>query len=131
MDMPKDIFKETTCLSEEQLRAYLHGNLSREERHQIEVHLSTCEFCSEALEGLIEMEQPDELPAIVQQIRSRFKRQLRRHHSRNRKPKSYLWLIVIVFIIILILLIAYFAVDYTMKGEHRHPSRTEQREQER
>ncbi len=126
MDMSSDIFKETACLSEEQLRDYLRGNLSQAEMHEIEVHLSSCTFCSEALEGIVEMKQPEELSGIVQQIRSRFKHQLHPHYARNRKSKNYLWLAVLVFIIIVILLIAYYAVNLTMKGEHRSAPETEQ-----
>lgn len=126
MDMSSDIFKETTCLSEGKLREYLHGNLSQEERHRVEMHLSSCEFCSEALEGIIKMERPDELPAIVHQIRNRFKHQLHTHYFRNRENKSYLWLIVVVFVIIVILLVAYYAVDLTMKGEQNHRPESEQ-----
>lgn len=122
MDRPNDILKETGCLTEQQLRDYLLERLSREEMREAEVHLASCEFCSEALEGLSEMKKPEELPAILRQIRNRFKNQLRKHRSGNRQKKNYIWLTIIVFVIILILLLAYYAIDLTMKGEQHHTS---------
>lgn len=39
-------------LSPENLRAYIEDRLTEQERHEIELHLLDCDFCSEALEGL-------------------------------------------------------------------------------
>lgn len=128
MDRPNDILKETGCLTEQQLRDYVQGKLNRSKMHEAEMHLASCAFCAEALEGIAEMKKPGELPAILQQIRGHFKNRLKPHLSNNRQKKNYIWLVVIVFIIILILLFAYYAIDFTMKGEHRHhPPKQEQR----
>lgn len=46
------------CLTREEMMAYLSGALSPVELHALEVHLSDCPFCSDALEGVESMENP-------------------------------------------------------------------------
>lgn len=48
------IFDESACLSKRQIRDYISGTMGREETHAVEVHLNSCPFCSEAVEGLTE-----------------------------------------------------------------------------
>ena len=48
-----DIFSETDCISREQLVGYSRKELPPEEMHTVERHLVECEFCTEALAGLI------------------------------------------------------------------------------
>lgn len=43
---------QSRCLSREEMVAYHTGKLSPSERYNLEVHLSDCPFCSDALEGL-------------------------------------------------------------------------------
>ncbi len=50
--MKNIFFKERTCLSRRELRQYLHGQCSREERQSIEHHLLDCPLCSDAVDGL-------------------------------------------------------------------------------
>lgn len=128
MDKSRDILKETGCLTGQQLQAYVQGKLTREQVHEVEMHLASCAFCSEAVDGLSAMKKPQELPGIIQQIRRRFRRKLHTHHSGGRKKlgRNYIWLAVIVIAIIAILLLAYYAIDMTMKGEHDHPQQPSQ-----
>ncbi len=122
MDKSKDILKETACLSGQQLQDYVQGKLNKKQQHEVEMHLASCVFCAEALEGLSAMKKPEALPGIIQQIRRRFRRKLQAHHlgKRKRLGKNYIWLAVVVIAIIAILLLAYYAIDLTMKGEHEH-----------
>ena len=117
MEEPKDIFDETSCLTEQQLQQYLQGRLGREEAYKVERHVASCAFCSEALEGLSTMEKPEELPLRMAAMKKRFRRQLRRHKGGRRSMKDYVWLTVIVFVIIALLLLAYYAMQWTIKGK--------------
>jgi hypothetical protein len=49
----RHIFDYSTCLNRRQMRQYVAAQMSSEERHAAEVHLNTCQFCSEALDGLM------------------------------------------------------------------------------
>lgn len=49
------------CLSSKEMLDYTQGILSNQEQHRIEKHLLSCDLCSDALEGLQEMENPASL----------------------------------------------------------------------
>lgn len=118
------------CLTEQQLLDYLGNRLDPEKRHAVEVHLSGCEFCSEALEGLAAMPHPEQLPVIIQQIHGQFRRELRSHQHKNKNRKYFAWLSLVVFILLLILLIAFFAEHYVLQRERdrREPPSTIQQD---
>lgn len=48
----KDFWVSSSCLSRQELIAYLDGQLGEEARYRVENHLLDCEFCSTAVEGL-------------------------------------------------------------------------------
>lgn len=62
------IFAKRGCLSERELMQYLRGNISNQQRHDIENHLLDCPLCSAAVEGLAQSrnieEVEDELEAL-------------------------------------------------------------------
>lgn len=109
------IFRETGCLSEQQLMDYLNGKLNEEEMHVIEAHVADCEFCSDAMEGLSAVKNKNEIPLILRQIHNQLRHELQSHQSKTRKVKMYSWLAALVFIILLILLIAFMATYFSMK----------------
>jgi len=47
-----DIFSSTSCLTLDQLTAYVEDRLSAHEHHEVEKHLIDCELCSDAVEGI-------------------------------------------------------------------------------
>lgn len=50
----KYIFSESACLTPKQMRHYVLGEMANEESYAVELHLNSCPFCSEAVEGLFE-----------------------------------------------------------------------------
>jgi len=50
------------------LLKYINGELSGLERNQIERHLSTCEMCSDELEGLLSMQNPRSIDEVVREL---------------------------------------------------------------
>lgn len=48
----KHMFDSSACLSTRQLKSYASGKMVHEEAHTVEVHLLSCPFCTDALEGL-------------------------------------------------------------------------------
>lgn len=59
------IFSETGCISHEVLWRYRQGTLSPREKHEVELHLTDCELCSDALAGMMNMEND----AVVSELR--------------------------------------------------------------
>jgi TolA-binding protein len=59
-----NIFTETDCLSPEILSAYAENRLSNEDRYLVEKHLTDCELCSDALEGISQVKNKSGLKNI-------------------------------------------------------------------
>lgn len=68
----KELFRETGCLSAEMLLRYRDGKLSQDEKHAAEHHLTGCELCSDALEGLSLSKSETALSDINESIRKRY-----------------------------------------------------------
>lgn len=56
------------CLSEGEMIAYLGTSISDKARHILELHLSDCPFCSDALEGLEQLPSDRNLQGILQEL---------------------------------------------------------------
>lgn len=53
----KHIFDKSACISKRQMKEYIGGMMNREEARAIEHHLTYCEFCNEAIDGLMADQQ--------------------------------------------------------------------------
>ncbi len=60
----KHIFEESSCLTARQVKGYVTGKMVHEEAHAVEVHLLSCPFCREAVEGLTEHKSPAVISAM-------------------------------------------------------------------
>lgn len=109
-----DILKEHGDLSEQQLLDYLKGNLSAEERHEIEMRLSEHEMMSDAEEGLKMVEKKEELNTITIQLNSRLTEQLKKRRKKARKELPNQSLLIATTFIILVLIVIAFMVIYKM-----------------
>ena len=68
MNKKKNIFTGSDCPSPEVLHSYLMNNLSKEEKHMVEEHLIDCMMCSDELEGLASMKDPEILSEYAEEI---------------------------------------------------------------
>ena len=59
------ILENSACLSKGQLLGYIKHTLYPEELRAVELHLSTCALCNDALEGLELQQDPDKLLASL------------------------------------------------------------------
>lgn len=59
------IFDSSACLTKRQMKDYVNGIMTNEECHAAEVHLNTCMFCSEAIDGLYEQKEHGAVGAMV------------------------------------------------------------------
>src|SRR5689334_9854980 len=64
-----NIFSETGCIQHEVLWKYRQGKLSAAEKHAVEVHLTDCELCSDALAGLMVMENDEIISGLRKSVR--------------------------------------------------------------
>jgi hypothetical protein len=76
MKKDSNIFQSSTHLTTEQLLNYLRHNMESAEAHGVERHLTDCEFCSDALEGLKNLDRESSMQRISNELhkmaRSRF-----------------------------------------------------------
>jgi len=75
-DKIKNIFSSTECLSEEMLVKYLKNELTSEQKHFTEIHLTDCEICQDLVDGLSELENIDELSLIVSELNQKIDKKL-------------------------------------------------------
>lgn len=52
-DQLTHIFENSACLTPRQMKGYISGKMVHEEAHAVEVHLLSCPFCADAIEGLM------------------------------------------------------------------------------
>ncbi len=62
------IFEKGSCLSIEQMQAYLSGKLSAKEVYLFEKHINACPECSDMFEGLQIMKNPSQIPVIISEL---------------------------------------------------------------
>ena len=64
------IFSETGCIPHEVLWKYRQGTLSAKEKHEVELHLTDCELCSDALSGMLNMETDTVVAELRKSVRT-------------------------------------------------------------
>lgn len=62
----KHIFDNSTCLNRRQMKDYVSGIMTNEESHAVEVHLNTCPFCNDAVEGLFEQQEGNAVEMLAE-----------------------------------------------------------------
>ncbi|KAA5532202.1 hypothetical protein F0919_15485 [Taibaiella lutea] len=91
---------ESIAIDENQLLAYLEGRLSSEEQHRLEEVLESDPFLNDAVEGLAEIKDKEQLKQIAAQINQQLRRQIknRKAHrkSRTRLTEHWGWLYVLI-----------------------------------
>ena len=72
------LFTPSGCLNMESMKRYRDGSLSAEEKALVEKHLVSCELCTDAMEGYELMSDPDKLDAVVTEINTNLRANLRK-----------------------------------------------------
>ncbi|NSL87510.1 anti-sigma factor family protein [Chitinophaga solisilvae] len=107
-----DIFVTTGCPTQQQLLDYVQGRLSPEERHEVEMHLTDCELCSEAVEGLSAIKEKEKIPGWISEMRWDLMRKLRKRTRTRRKSENHIPLTVIIICIIFLLLALFWGYHF-------------------
>lgn len=79
-----DLFTTSGCLTQEVLKRYSSDLLTNLQKEEVNGHLETCELCSDALEGMQLLSDPQKLDKIVLEINDNLKSNLVQHKSQNR-----------------------------------------------
>ena len=117
-DNYKDILSHLSNeIDQETLLMYLQGKLSGEKKHDVEKKLLENEFADEALEGLREFKDQQQLSYTVEILNRDLKKKLERKRKRREKLKlkDQPWLYTTLLIIILLIVISYIVIRKLMK----------------
>ncbi|MCL6525223.1 MAG: zf-HC2 domain-containing protein [Thermoflavifilum sp.] len=118
------IFEHTHCLSPTEMLHYVEGKLSPTERRRVESHLSSCTFCSDAVDGLLHVDDPARFVNNLNQVHRHIHQQLKpRHVLFWRSYRTSLYLVLMIIIVLAILLFTFYLVHFSLlKHLHAHLS---------
>lgn len=68
----KNIFQSSTCLTQDELIRYHQNKMSESEKHLVEHHLTDCELCIEALEGIALLPDMSSLKKASEEINLKY-----------------------------------------------------------
>ena len=117
-DNLKDILSHlSTDIDQETLLAYLQDKLSDEKKHEVEKQLVDNEFANDALEGLNEFKDKQQIAYMVEMLNRDLKKKTEKNKKRREKMKlpDQTWLYVSIIIIILLIIISFIVIRQTMK----------------
>ncbi len=84
----KNIFQSSTCLTQDELIRYHQNKMSESEKHLVEHHLTDCELCSEALEGIVLLPDMNSLENASEKINAKY---LTKPIEKNLFQNSKVW----------------------------------------
>lgn len=94
----------STTIDENRLLDYIEGRLSSEEQHVLEEVLEADPFLNDAVEGLTQMKDKEQLKQIAAQINLQLRKQIkaRKQHrkSRTKLTEHWGWLYVLIVLIL-------------------------------
>lgn len=106
----KDILSNlSTSIDQETLLLYLQGKLSEDKKHEVEKQLLQNEFDEEAVDGLQEFHDKEQLQYMVEMLNRDLKKKTEKKKRRREKMniKDQPWLYVSILILIIILALSY------------------------
>ena len=115
----KDILSHlSTEIDQETLLLYLQGKLSDEKKHEVEKKLMENEFADEAMEGLQEIKDKEQIQYIVEMLNRDLKKKTEKKKLRREKMKikDQPWLYVSILILIILIVISYVVIHRLLKN---------------
>ncbi|HVT85948.1 MAG TPA: hypothetical protein VHD35_12160 [Chitinophagaceae bacterium] len=113
LDNYKDILSHlSTDIDQETLLLYLQGKLTDDKKHEVEKKLLENEFADEALEGLQQFKDKQQLSYTVELLNRDLKKKLERKKKRRQKLqlKDQPWVYITILILILLIVISYIVI---------------------
>ncbi len=118
-DNYKDILSHlSTDIDQETLLLYLQGKLSEDKKHEVEKHLMQHEFDEDAIDGLQEFKDKEQLQYMVEMLNRDLKKKTEKKKQRREKMKikDQPWLYVSILILILLIALCYIVISRMLKN---------------
>lgn len=109
----KDILSNlSTDIDQETLLLYLQGMLSPERRHEVEKKLAADQFQDDAVEGLQEIKDKEQLQFMVEMLNRDLKKKTQAKKTRREKMRIPYqpWIYVSILILLLLIIICYIVI---------------------
>jgi hypothetical protein len=117
-DNYKDILSHlSTEIDQETLLLYLQGKLSDEKKHEVEKKLLENDFAGDAMEGLQEIKDKEQISYMVDMLNRDLKKKTEKKRQRREKLKikDQPWLYVSILILILLMVLSYIIIYRLLK----------------
>ncbi|HUR64811.1 MAG TPA: hypothetical protein VMZ03_00550 [Chitinophagaceae bacterium] len=114
----KDILSHLSSeVDQETLLLYLQGKLSEQQKHEVEKKLMQDEFNDDAIDGLQEFRDKEQLQYMVEMLNRDLKKKTAQKKKRREKMKikDQPWLYVSILILILLIVISYVVITRLLK----------------
>ena len=109
----KDILSHlSTEVDQETLLLYLQGKLSEDKKHEVEKILLQNEFDDEALEGLQQINDKEQINYMVEMLNRDLKKKTETKKKRREKMqlKDQPWLYISILILLLLIVLSYIVI---------------------
>ena len=110
----KDILSHLSVeVDQETLLLYLQGKLSGEKKHEVEKKLMENEFADDAMEGLQQFKDKQQLNYTVEMLNRDLKKKLEKKKQRREKMriKDQPWIYIAILIFILLIVLSYIVIQ--------------------
>ncbi len=99
-------------IDNQKLMDYLGGKLSDQEKHEVEEWMADSDFSDEAMEGLQEFSNRNELKQYVDGLNKDLSTYIQKKKNRREKKrlKEYPWTYIAIFLLISLCIIAYVVI---------------------
>ncbi len=117
-DNLKDILSHLSSeVDQETLLRYLQGQLTDEQKHDVEKKMLGSEFTDDAMEGLQQFTNKDKLANLVELLNRDLKKKLEKKKQRRErlKIKDQPWLYITIVIILLLIVLSYVVIQRMMQ----------------
>ncbi|MEI9945964.1 MAG: hypothetical protein WDN26_17305 [Chitinophagaceae bacterium] len=108
----------STDIDQETLLLYLQDQLSDDKKNEVERKLMENEFAEEAVDGLQEIKDKQQIAYMVEMLNRDLKKKTEKKKQRRQKLvlKDQSWLYIAIFILILLIVISYMVIHRMMRG---------------
>lgn len=114
----KDILSHLSSeVDQETLLLYLQGKLSETQKHEVEKKLLMDEFNEDALEGLQDFKDKEQLRYMAEMLNRDLKKKVAKRKKRKEKMqlKVQPWLYISILILLLLIVISYVVITRLLK----------------
>lgn len=109
----KDILSNlSTEVDQETLLLYLQGKLPEAKKHEVEKQLLQTDFDSDAMEGLQEIKDKQQIQYMVEMLNRDLKKKTEKKKQRREKMKikEQPWLVISIIILLLLIVLSYIVI---------------------